>query len=370
MVGTFAVTALVACQARLPEWPAYCESLLGVAVLHQAHPEFTAWLQQVVANAANQQKQQQQQQSLPQQPSPQAPLQPPPQPPTTSTFMSKPLTAVANHRQAAAAAAASPSTASTVSAAVAAAAAAADTKRRLHSLNIATLLDAAGNSTNQPATFMTPSEATQDAILFHINNLTTANLGSKLSAFRQACSPACYPWLAQYMVVKRVSIEPNFHATYQQLLAALAEPALYDGVLRETYANVRVLLVSDKTLTSSTERTLLKNLGMWLGGLTLARNKPILYRHLSIKDLLIDGYESNRLLVVIPFTCKVLEQSAASTVFRPTNPWMLAILRLLVELYQYADLKLNLKFEVEVLCKNLQVEIKGTGCVCVLCMWC
>ena len=42
---------------------------------------------------------------------------------------------------------------------------------------------------------------------------------------------------------------------------------------------------------------------------------------------------------------------------------MRAILRLLVELYQYADLKLNLKFEVEVLCKNLQVEIKGMLCV-------
>lgn len=36
----------------------------------------------------------------------------------------------------------------------------------------------------------------------------------------------------------------------------------------------------------------------------------------------------------------------------------MAILKLLVELYEYADLKLNLKFEIEVLCKTLSLELK------------
>ncbi|GAA5931964.1 hypothetical protein JCM1841_006116 [Sporobolomyces salmonicolor] len=35
------------------------------------------------------------------------------------------------------------------------------------------------------------------------------------------------------------------------------------------------------------------------------------------------------------------------------------ILRLLVELYQAANLKLNLKFEIEVLCKSLDIDIKA-----------
>lgn len=37
----------------------------------------------------------------------------------------------------------------------------------------------------------------------------------------------------------------------------------------------------------------------------------------------------------------------------------MGILRLLVELYQFADLKLNLKFEIEVLCKSLNIDVSG-----------
>jgi len=61
-------------------------------------------------------------------------------------------------------------------------------------------------------------------------------------------------------------------------------------------------------------------------------------------------------LVAIPFSCKVLEQSAKSKVFRPPNPWLMSLLRLLMELHQTADLRLNLKFDIEVLMKNLKLE--------------
>lgn len=56
--------------------------------------------------------------------------------------------------------------------------------------------------------------------------------------------------------------------------------------------------------------------------------------------------------------CKVLEQVKDSRVFKPPNPWLMAIMKLLAELYHFADLKLNLKFEVEVLCKNIKLDIK------------
>ena len=64
------------------------------------------------------------------------------------------------------------------------------------------------------------------------------------------------------------------------------------------------------------------------------------------------------MIVTIPFVCKLLEQTTKSRVFRPPNPWLMAILRLLAELYFYADLKLNLKFEIEVMCKNTNIELK------------
>ncbi|SYW86195.1 uncharacterized protein UBRO2_05915 [Ustilago bromivora] len=53
-----------------------------------------------------------------------------------------------------------------------------------------------------------------------------------------------------------------------------------------------------------------------------------------------------------------MEQCAKSNIFKLPNPWLMAVLHLMVELYQFAELKLNLKFKIEVLFKGLDVELK------------
>ncbi len=53
------------------------------------------------------------------------------------------------------------------------------------------------------------------------------------------------------------------------------------------------------------DRSLLKNLALWLGRITLARNKPILHRDLNVKELLLEGYESGRLVACVSFVAKV-----------------------------------------------------------------
>ena len=203
-----------------------------------------------------------------------------------------------------------------------------------------------------------PDEDTSDKILFIINNLAPSNFATKVDEMAERIEPAHFAWLAHYLVAQRVSIEPNNHGLYQKFLDALGLPLLVKRVLFETFVKLATLLNSEKTVQSSTERTLLKNLGSWLGGLTLAKDKPIRQQNIAFKELLIQGYDSNRLIVAIPFVCKVLEQCAHSRVFKPPNPWLMGILRLLVELYQFAELKLNLKFEIEVLCKSLNVDLK------------
>lgn len=203
-----------------------------------------------------------------------------------------------------------------------------------------------------------PDEDTSDKILFIVNNLAPNNFDAKVSEMSDRIDPIHFAWFAHYLVAQRVSIEPNNHGLYQKFLDALSMPLLVKRVLYETFVKLATLLNSEKTVQSSTERTLLKNLGSWLGGLTLAKNKPIKQQNIAFKELLIQGYDSNRLIVAIPFVCKVLEQCSKSRVFKPPNPWLMAILRLLVELYQFAELKLNLKFEIEVLCKSLNVDLK------------
>jgi CCR4-NOT transcription complex subunit 1 len=54
-------------------------------------------------------------------------------------------------------------------------------------------------------------------------------------------------------------------------------------VLKETFSNIRILLTSDKSIANFSDRSLLKNLGHWLGLMTLARNKPILMVRLKYR---------------------------------------------------------------------------------------
>ncbi len=161
------------------------------------------------------------------------------------------------------------------------------------------------------------------------------------------------------MVMKRASIEPNFHTLYSSFLETLGNIRLFREVLAETYSNIRILLGSDKGIANFSDRSLLKNLGHWLGLITLARNVPILMLDLDIKPLVVEAYHNGQqeLLYVVPFVAKVLESCAKSKVFRPPCPWTMGIMNLLAELHQEHDLKLNLKFEIEVLCKNLGIEL-------------
>ncbi|KAF9433584.1 hypothetical protein BGZ76_009251 [Entomortierella beljakovae] len=320
----FGAQALSRFQSRLQEWPTYCSHLLQIPHLQQVHPEIVRYIHNVLpsATAAAQEGNHQ-------------PLD------LTSTVpIQTPVVQEVQRQivQVAPVSIVSPKlTAPPV----------------FTSLNVDTLI--AGRD---DIDYEAPNEQTQDKILFIVNNVSQTNIDIKLAEMKELLRESAYRWFSNYIVVKRASIEPNYHVLYLQFLDGLQSPLLYRHILHETYANIKILINSEKTVQSSSDRTLLKNLGSWLGGMTLARNRPIKHKNLAFKELLIEGYDSNRLIVAIPFVCKVLEQCNKSKVFKPPNPWLMAIMRLLVELYQFADLKLHLKFEIEVLCNGLTLDLK------------
>lgn len=92
---------------------------------------------------------------------------------------------------------------------------------------------------------------------------------------------------------------------------------------------------------------------------------------IDLKSLLVEAYHKGQqeLLYVVPFVAKVLESCAKSRVFRPPNPWTMAIMNVLAELHQEPDLKLNLKFEIEVLCKNLSIDVGVRDVFCFAAMY-
>ncbi|XP_052322019.1 CCR4-NOT transcription complex subunit 1-like isoform X11 [Oncorhynchus keta] len=230
-----------------------------------------------------------------------------------------------------------------------------DVPPSINTTNIDTLLVA----TDQTERIVEPPENVQEKIAFIFNNLSQSNMTQKVEELKETVKEEFMPWVSQYLVMKRVSIEPNFHSLYSNFLDTLKNPEFVKMALNETYRNIKVLLTSDKAAANFSDRSLLKNLGHWLGMITLAKNKPILYTDLEVKSLLLEAYVKGQqeLLYVVPFVAKVLESSLRSVIFRPQNPWTMAIMNVLAELHTEHGLKLNLKFEIEVLCKNLSLDI-------------
>ncbi|KAK4802906.1 hypothetical protein SAY86_001109 [Trapa natans] len=211
-------------------------------------------------------------------------------------------------------------------------------------LNIETLI-AAAEKRDTP--IETPVSEVLDKISFIINNISAANIETKAKEFTEILKEQYYPWFAQYMVMKRASIEPNFHDLYLKFLDKVNSKALNKEVVQATYENCKVLLGSELIKSSSEERSLLKNLGSWLGKLTIGRNQVLRAREIDPKSLIIEAYEKGKMIAVIPFTSKILEPCQNSLAYQPPNPWTMGILGLLAEIYLMPNLKMNLKFDIE-----------------------
>lgn len=69
------------------------------------------------------------------------------------------------------------------------------------------------------------------------------------------------------------------------------------------------MLAADRIKTVTGERTLLKNLGSWLGRLTLGKNRPILFKELDLKGCVYLAFEQGKMIAVIPFVHKASRRS-------------------------------------------------------------
>jgi CCR4-NOT transcription complex subunit 1 len=229
----FGLQALLQFKDRVKEWPHYCNHLYQINAIKEAAPELHGYLQDVIAKLGtgpNEEGESQVEREPQENPAAQSV--------NTSQNSEKLPT--------------------------------------LTSMNIDTLL-------NENINFEVPPEATQDKIGFIMNNLSESNYESKVPTLKSQLKAVYLRWFANYIVVKRVSIEPNYHSLYRQVLEKLAIAELQRHVIEQTLRTTALLLNSEKALTQASERSLLKNLGSWLGGLTLAMNKPIRHKDLAVK---------------------------------------------------------------------------------------
>ncbi|PWA61470.1 CCR4-Not complex component, Not1, C-terminal [Artemisia annua] len=234
---------------------------------------------------------------------------------------------------------------------------------KLRAVNIASFGSAASIETllaaaeSNETSIETPPSDIQDKISLIINNLSAANTDTRAKECKDILDEQYYTWFAQYLVMKRASMEPNFHMLYIDFVEKINSKHLNKELVEASYQNCKVLLNSPLIKSSDNERKLLKNLGGWIGKITIGKNQVLRAKHIDPKSLIVEAYTKGLMIGVIPFTSKILESCKNSLAYQPPNPWTMAILGLLTEIHAMKNLKANLKFEIEILFKNLEVDM-------------
>lgn len=225
-------------------------------------------------------------------------------------------------------------------------------------LNIETLLKSYDKDFSE-----IPDESKQK-VVFALNNCSNTNLASKADEIKKALAASLIiRWFAKHIVYQRAPQEPNFHTMYINLVDKLEKPEIFKLMIRDTYQLINIIIDSDRNPThpersyiQGNGKVFLKNLGSWLGQITLARNRPIMMKDLDVKMLVVEGFENQKLEYIIPLVCKILlNGSSPGSVFKPKNAWMNAVLSVLVEISTMSEIKMALKCEVQVLLNGLKI---------------
>ncbi|TKR64680.1 hypothetical protein L596_025170 [Steinernema carpocapsae] len=209
----------------------------------------------------------------------------------------------------------------------------------------------------------------EEQVSFFFNNLSITELPKKVEEMREIIDrygDSFLQWLSQQLVVYRVLGQPNFLHLYSSFVAGVSHhhAAFENYVIRETFRNIKVLLRNDKRVpiasTMLNDRQHLKTLGAWLGLLTIARNIPIKSRNLELKTLLLEASlkGDHELTCAVPFVAKLLHTCKKSQIFHSKCAWIKPIVGVLAEIHTIPSVKNNVRFEIEVLCNDLDFDLK------------
>ena len=204
-----------------------------------------------------------------------------------------------------------------------------------------------------------------DKINYIFNSMSKLNISDKSMELKNILNnnEILIKWFSSFFIKKRVSPEINNHSVYSELVNYIDNKELNNLLLKDTLNNIKKIFDLFATMTNNNipnatmEKSILKNLGSWLGLMTLAKNKPILTKDLDLKEIVLEAYEFGKLQVMLPFVCKILESSAKTKVFHVKNPWILAILNILSEIYSKSYMRQNIRSEIDVLSRKLDIEI-------------
>ena len=146
-------------------------------------------------------------------------------------------------------------------------------------------------------------EDAKNKIISAINSCSDANLFSKSMEIKNLIStePIIY-WFARYLISQKAPKESSRHETFISLVEKMNRKEVFNAVTKETYNLFNMVIdnlmnLSEKAVLNAKDKNVLKNLGSWLGFLTIARNKPIIMKEFDIKTLIMNAHESKSLIM-------------------------------------------------------------------------
>ncbi|TMS33760.1 hypothetical protein L596_001458 [Steinernema carpocapsae] len=186
-----------------------------------------------------------------------------------------------------------------------------------------------------------------------------------LMQYQCAYSTEFVPWFSRYLL-NHCMKSPNamLTACYQFFsFLCFRKPCLRPFMRKECIVYIKRILEKPCELsTIAQDGAHLKNLGSWLGFMTIGSNRPLLREELDINEVLrkasyVRG--TTELLMVVPFVARILRASRMSILFSPDSAWITSILKTLAAIYDNErDLtRLSVRFEIETLMMHLGFKI-------------
>uniref|UniRef100_A0A1I7SA08 CNOT1_CAF1_bind domain-containing protein n=1 Tax=Bursaphelenchus xylophilus TaxID=6326 RepID=A0A1I7SA08_BURXY len=156
-------------------------------------------------------------------------------------------------------------------------------------------------------------------------------------------------WFVTFLV-HRVSItDTRAIEVIAQLVHYINCESLWELIVEETVCHAKQIINGLISPPAGGPQRSLRNLGVFLGLLTIASDRPIVLDVLDLKRSLIDaiGEGDEKMARVLPFLVHSLKASARSTLFHPFCSWLSPIFHLLEQLRNEPELKMVFNLEIQ-----------------------
>ena len=162
-----------------------------------------------------------------------------------------------------------------------------------------------------------------------------------------------------YITVTTQIIQSKNLTYFNELFNIINNQLLNKYVLKYTIKYIQILLKIKSLYIEEKAFNFLKNLGTWLGYITIYKNKPILAKDIDFRELITNSFKNGQLITTIPFICKVFAFISKSKIFNSNNPWINSILCLLKEIYFMHALNQAIKKKIQDFFEFIKIDINS-----------